>query len=74
MSFKARHAHRAVVAGAAYDIFQGGGISELLCAFFLLPLVKMLPGLDYFTMECNLCVCQNQSQVLGENVLQYLRF
>ena len=34
----------------------------------------MLPDLDYFTMECNLCVCQNQSQVLGENVLQYLRF
>ncbi len=51
MSFKARHARRAVVAGAAYDIFQGGGISELLCAFFLLPLVKMLPDLDYFTME-----------------------
>ena len=37
MSFKARHARRAVVAGAAYDIFQGGGYLNYYARFFYYP-------------------------------------
>ena len=42
MSFKARHARRAVVAGAAYDIFQGGGI------IYFIPPGKNAPRLGLF--------------------------